>query len=432
MPRISSVSRLSSNNWLNIWAGFCTSFIGVGLSRFAYSALIPAMIHQQWFSAGNVAYLGAANLAGYLLGASGARFLAAKLGNRMALRLAMLGAAISFFACWQPASFWWFFPWRILSGISGGFLIVLAAPAILPSVPVAKRGFAMGLIFSGIGTGIILSGTIVPILTDHDLRWAWVGLGIACVACMISAWFFLPADHISPKTGPASGRNRPPKRPVLTIKPEWPHFTVWLVGLVYALAAISLVPHMVFLVDYTARILALGDGFASLCWTVFGVGALLGPVTFGKLGDRFGFRVTLVWIFLIDMVMTVLPALSDNHAMLLASAFVVGATVPGVVSLILGWIHELIDNAEARHQAWSFATTLFAIAQAAFAYIFAWMFSQGATQAHDIYAVAGLAAVLAMVLTFSFPILERKIAAAFEQARQKRQNNRPMAKPRCP
>jgi uncharacterized membrane protein YuzA (DUF378 family) len=60
------------------------------------------------------------------------------------------------------------------------------------------------------------------------------------------------------------------------------------------------------------------------------------------------------------------------------------------------------------------------------------MFSQGATQAHDIYAVAGLAAVLAMVLTFSFPILERKIAAAFEQACQKRQNNRPMAKPRCP
>ncbi|WP_085581320.1 YbfB/YjiJ family MFS transporter [Thalassospira mesophila] len=406
-----SVSRLSSDARLYIWAGFCTSFIGVGLSRFAYSALIPAMIHQHWFSAGTVAYLGAANLAGYLLGASGARFAAARLGNRSTLRLAMFVAAISFFACWQPASFWWFFPWRILSGISGGFLIVLAAPTILPSVPVAKRGFAMGLIFSGVGIGIIISGTIVPLLIRHDLSWAWAGLGIICVTLMASAWFFLPADQTAPKTAHSSPGSPAPTPTKAMAKPKWPHFTVWLVGLVYALVAISLVPHMVFLVDYTARILDLGDGFGSLCWTIFGVGALCGPVTLGKFGDRFGFRVTLTGMLLVDMVMTVIPAIGDNPALLLISAFVVGATVPGVVSLILGWIHELIDDPETRHQAWSFATTLFAIGQAAFAYIFAWMFSQGPAQAHHIYAMAGMAALSALILTFSFPAITRKITA---------------------
>jgi predicted MFS family arabinose efflux permease len=404
-----SVSRLSSDTRLYIWAGFCTSLIGVGLSRFAYSALIPAMIHQQWFLAGSVAYLGAANLAGYLLGASCARLAATKLGNRSALRLAMLVAAISFFACWQPASFWWFFPWRILSGLSGGFLIVLAAPTILPSVPVAKRGFAMGLIFSGVGTGIIISGTLVPILLAHDLGWAWIGLGGICVVLMMSSWFLLPADTASRKTAPdtASTPHKVPQKPVKIRK--LPHMTVWVVGLVYALVAISLVPHMVFLVDYTSRVLALGDGFGSMCWTIFGIGALCGPVTLGKLGDRFGFRVTLTGMLLVDMVMTVIPARGENPALLLVSAFVVGATVPGVVSLILGWIHELIDDADDRHQAWSFTTTLFSIGQAAFAYIFAWVFSQGPTQAHQIYILAGFAAAAAMILTFCFPAIQRRM-----------------------
>ncbi|PKR53425.1 YbfB/YjiJ family MFS transporter [Thalassospira marina] len=404
-------TRLSPQARLHIWAGFCTSLIGVGLSRFAYSALIPAIIDQQWFSPGSVAYLGAANLAGYLIGASGARPAAARLGSCNALRLAMLVAAISFFTCAQPASFTWFFIWRVLSGISGGFLIVLAAPTILPSVAVENRGFAMGLIFSGVGTGIIISGTLVPVLISHDLSWAWIGLGAICVVLMASAWFLLPSDPArttAQSTANASGGAKSGNIP----KKKWPEITVWLVGLVYSLVAISLVPHMVFLVDYSARILALGNGFGGLCWTVFGAGALCGPVTLGKFGDRFGFRITLIGMLMVDMVMTVVPALGDDKLLLLVSAFVVGATVPGVVSLILGWIHELIDDATARQQAWSFATTLFAIGQAIFAYVFAWMFSLGAKQAHHIYILAGIAAAAAMILTFIFPTLQSRLTRA--------------------
>src|SRR2546428_10400525 len=50
-------------------AGFSAVLVGNGLGRFAYTPLLPALISDHWFSPSAAAYLGAANLAGYLAGA---------------------------------------------------------------------------------------------------------------------------------------------------------------------------------------------------------------------------------------------------------------------------------------------------------------------------------------------------------------------------
>src|SRR5690348_16357662 len=60
-------------------AGLCASLVGIGLARFAYTPLIPALIDARWFLPGEAAYLGAANLAGYLAGA----LLAGRLARRL-------------------------------------------------------------------------------------------------------------------------------------------------------------------------------------------------------------------------------------------------------------------------------------------------------------------------------------------------------------
>src|SRR5438046_9602279 len=50
-------------------AGFSAVLVGNGLGRFAYTPLLPALISDHWFTPSAAAYLGAANLAGYLGGA---------------------------------------------------------------------------------------------------------------------------------------------------------------------------------------------------------------------------------------------------------------------------------------------------------------------------------------------------------------------------
>jgi predicted MFS family arabinose efflux permease len=50
-------------------AGLCSSLVGIGLSRFAFSPLIPFLVSEHWFAVSQAAYLGAANLMGYVVGA---------------------------------------------------------------------------------------------------------------------------------------------------------------------------------------------------------------------------------------------------------------------------------------------------------------------------------------------------------------------------
>jgi len=134
-------------------AAFCASLIGIGLARFAYTPLLPAIIRAHWFDQSAAEYLGASNLAGYLLGALLGRPLAARTSTVAMLRGMMLAATAAFFACTVPLSFGWFFFWRSFSGFAGGVLMVLAAPTVLPLVPQARRGLASGLIFTGLGGG---------------------------------------------------------------------------------------------------------------------------------------------------------------------------------------------------------------------------------------------------------------------------------------
>lgn len=82
--------------WRMLMAGLCASLVGIGLARFAYTPLLPAIINAQWFSASTAAYLGAANLAGYLAGALLGVGIARQTGTRAALRLMMVLATLAF------------------------------------------------------------------------------------------------------------------------------------------------------------------------------------------------------------------------------------------------------------------------------------------------------------------------------------------------
>jgi MFS family permease len=132
-----------------IFAGLCASLIAIGLARFAYTPLLPVLIEARWFSASDTVYLGAANLAGYLLGAMLGRTIAARATNVWTLRFMMLLVAASFVACAYPLSLSWFFAWRFLSGVAGGTIMVLVTGTVLPHVPAHHRGLASGGVFLG-------------------------------------------------------------------------------------------------------------------------------------------------------------------------------------------------------------------------------------------------------------------------------------------
>src|SRR5918995_6758013 len=103
---------MSGTGWRGTLSALCAILVGIGLARFAYTPLIPALVEAAWFTPTQAAYLGAANLAGYLAGALLGRAMAARISVPFLLRGMMLAATISFFACAYPLPFAWFFVWR--------------------------------------------------------------------------------------------------------------------------------------------------------------------------------------------------------------------------------------------------------------------------------------------------------------------------------
>jgi predicted MFS family arabinose efflux permease len=376
-------------------AALCASLVGIGLARFAYTPLLPALIGAGWFTPSAAAYLGAANLAGYLAGALLAPSMATRAGPVLMLRAMMALATAAFFACAVPLSFTWYFLWRFAAGVAGGVLMALAAPTVLPHVPPARRGLAGGAIFTGVGLGIAASGTLVPLLLGWGLVQTWIGLGVIALVLTLVAW---PAWPAQPGAGEVARSHvaTPPPRPGRTL--------VALYG-EYALNAFGLVPHMVFLVDFVARGLHAGLEAGGRYWVVFGIGAMLGPVLAGALADRIGFRRALRLAFAVQALGIGLLAVSATPGSLLVSALVIGAFVPGIVPLTLGRVHELAPaDAPARTAAWSRATAAFALGQAAAGYGLSFVYARTADYALlFVFGAAALVLALAIDLAAGRP-----------------------------
>tara|TARA_R110000787_G_scaffold23762_3_gene67671 strand:+ start:75711 stop:76910 length:1200 start_codon:yes stop_codon:yes gene_type:complete len=375
-------------------AGLAAVLVSIGLGRFAYTPLLPALIEAGWFAETDAIYLGAANLAGYLAGAITARAIANAFGTRRTLQLMMLSAAISFAGCIFPLAFLWYFVWRFIAGAAGGALMVLAASHILPGVPPARRGLAGGIIFTGVGLGITASGTLVPALIRIGLAETWAALAILSLIATVATWRAWPAD--APRPMAAS-----------TSKPTTAHaaFTPVLLSLyaVYGLCAVGLVAHMVFLVDYVARGLGQGIDAGAALWVAFGAGALFGPIATGRLADTVGFKTALRLALAVQAVAVALAVAGDATWFLYASSILVGAAVPGIVPLVVGRAQQLSHgDSTLQRAAWSYATVAFSIGQAIAAYAFSYIFET--TGRYDVlFQIGAVAALTALIIDLLTP-----------------------------
>ncbi|WJK11926.1 YbfB/YjiJ family MFS transporter [Pseudomonas fluorescens] len=393
-----SPERPDTNVWLAIFAGLCASLVSIGLARFAYTPLIPSLIQAQWFSAHDVVYLGAANLVGYLIGALLGRPLAHRFTQKNALRLMMLAVTVAFFACAYPVSVSWYFGWRLLSGIAGGAIMVLVAATVLPHVPVARKGMASGAIFLGIGLGIAGSGTIVPLLLSLGLQATWLGLGVLSLALTALSWFGWPSElsHATPATVQ-----------VEPVEPTPP--AVYLLFAQYAFMAAGLVPAMVFLVDYVARGLGAGAHVGALVWVMYGLGAIVGPVSYGFLADHLGARTGIRLVLVVQAITLGMLAISHSFLALALMAVILGSFPPGIVPLALARVHELVPDHHRQQVAWSRATVSFATFQALAGFAYSALFNATGGQHVLLFVIAGGAIVIALILEHAMKLLPSSI-----------------------
>jgi len=370
--------------WRNSLAGLCALLIGIGIARFGYTPLIPVLIQHHWLDAGDAAYLGATNLAGYVGGSLLAAWLARLIPAAPLTRLAMLLTVVSLAACMLPWGFLWFAPWRFLTGFTGGLLMVAAVPQMLSRAPVALRARSNGIVFTGVGLGVIASGTLVPALAGEGPAAIWGGMAAVALLLTILTW-----RQWAPQPGDAAAL------PDLAARP----FTrpVALLLIAYMLDSAAFVPHTVFWADFIARGLHRGIEAGGFFWIFFGVGAMFGPVLAGLVAERLGFYRSLTGGIAVKATFVALPIFSQHPLALAASAMVVGALTPGISALASGRIAELVGFA-AHRQVWGWLTGGFAIASAGAGYLMSFLFARYGSY-YLLFAIGTCGLSIAMVLS---------------------------------
>lgn len=287
----------------------------------------------------------------------------------------------------------WFFGWRLLSGITGGAIMVLVAATVLPHVPASRKGLASGAIFLGIGLGIAGSGTLVPPLLSLGLQATWLGLGALSLLLTALSWFGWPSDL--PHTVISQSNTTAQPTPS----------GVYLLFAQYAFMAAGLVPAMVFLVDYVARGLGAGAHIGALVWVMYGLGAIVGPVSYGFLADKFGARTSIRLVLVVQAIALGLLATSHSFIALAVLAVVLGSFPPGIVPLALARVHELVPEHHRQQIAWSRATVSFATLQALAGFAYSAVFN--ATGGHHalLFMIAAGAILVALLLAGDEPLV---------------------------
>lgn len=174
--------------------------LALGLARFAYALLLPAMREDLALTFAAAGSLNTANAAGYLAGALGSVTWARRYGARAVLLAGCLLTLLSLIGCALTRSYAALAVLRFGAGLSGAMVFSVGGMLVaqLASVEGRRAGLLLGMYYGGIGGGIVLAALLVPVLLAtgaHGWQLAWCGL--AAIGLVATALIWRPSASVS-------------------------------------------------------------------------------------------------------------------------------------------------------------------------------------------------------------------------------------------
>ena len=313
--------------------------VAMGIGRFAFTPILPLMIQEGKVHLAQTAWLSSSNYIGYLVGA-----LSLLKSNRHPL-FVVLGLTLVTLTTWLASlsSFGWLLVLRFLAGVASAWVLVsISAFAInwLKSRQVASSG----LIYTGVGIGITLTGLICSYFIFQSATvnaavhsslsplssrlWQYLGM-IALLATLLVTFLLARINWKSPST--AAAKANPSKathtNPTSSSIPPPAKLKLANVLTAYGLFGFGYILPATFLPQIAKQWLS-GQSYL-LIWPFFGLAAALSVVLSQGLQRRYN-NVSLLGVWRVSQIImavgTLLPALWQSLAGLMLSALMVGGT----------------------------------------------------------------------------------------------------------
>ena len=316
--------------------------VAMGIGRFAFTPILPLMIQEGTVHLAQTAWLSSSNYIGYLVGAL------SLLKSKRHPLFVMLGLSLVTLTTWLASlsSFGWLLVLRFLAGVASAWVLVsISAFAInwLKSRQVASSG----LIYTGVGIGITLTGLICSYFIFQSATatiaaqssfsplssrlWQYLGV-IALLATLLVTFLLAKINSQFASTAAASTAAAETSltkathtNPTASITPAKLKLANVLTA--YGLFGFGYILPATFLPQIAKQWLS-GQSYL-LIWPFFGLAAALSVVLSQGLQRRFD-NVSLLGVWRVSQIImavgTLLPALWQSLAGLMLSALMVGGT----------------------------------------------------------------------------------------------------------
>jgi MFS family permease len=260
-------------------AGAVSLAAAMGIGRFAFTPLLPMMLHDGLVDLHGGSTLATSNYLGYLLGAilcMMAPGLARRFGwvlpdsGRMVQFALVMTGMLTLAMTLDMASLW---PvWRFLSGVISAVGFVFTSAWCLSRLAALGSAHMAGIIFVGPGLGIAVSGLAAYGLTAAGTSsvLAWGIFGISALVLTVVIWPILTSGNGKGSGYPVA------QSPTIHVRQPWTAEHIMLT-LAYGLAGLGYIVTATFL-PVIARAALPGSAWVDLFWPLFGIAVAVGAL----------------------------------------------------------------------------------------------------------------------------------------------------------
>lgn len=311
-------------------AGMVALAVAMGIGRFAFTPLLPMMLHDGLLDLPGASWLASANYLGYLVGAVlctlqpwlWARlrvlplfaFVTLVRGGLVATGLLTLAMAWPAPAAWPVL--------RFAAGVTSAVVFVYTSGWCMARLARLGVPALSGMIYMGPGAGIVLSGLVASAMTAWHWRAAagWMLFGL--LAWVLAAWVWRTlrgGDERLHAGAPAAGQ----MGGAALAPPQGRAEMAWL-ALAYGLAGFGYIITATFL-PVIARTALPGSAWLDMFWPIFGLGVMAGALLVSRLPHGGDFRVRLIVCYVLQAAGVAASLYSPSLA-----GFVLGSVLLGV------------------------------------------------------------------------------------------------------
>ncbi len=276
-----SEPRKEPGPWAVAIAGMCALAVAMGIGRFAFTPLLPMMLHDGVIDLPGASWLATANYLGYLLGALLCTFqpwiwrripALPPIHAPKMVRAGLIATIVLTVAMAVPAGALWPLL-RFVSGVASAYVFVYTSGWCLAQL--ARRGVPGmgGLIYIGPGAGIVVSGLFASAMVAWHWH-AWAGWLIFGALALVLTLLVLPT-FLSTAATPVGAGAAAPTPAAVNLPTGRGEISLLTFG--YGLAGFGYIITATFL-PVIARQSIPGSPWLDLFWPIFGSGVMMGAI----------------------------------------------------------------------------------------------------------------------------------------------------------